>query len=485
MTSRICRDRTLTVHCARTKRHGGASAYGVRAARPCSPAVRAARWAAWLALGASLAAGDAGAHAPPLGARVLLGGADGDAVIVTNRGLVFRSSATGAGRLLCNEALLVTTSEIPKLAARADGGLLVGTSRGLRFTSDEGCTWLDVGGMQNANISALASDAADPRTAYVARYDGETPGVLVTHDEGASWSRLLVTGESEYVHSLLAPRAGYLHATMTSYDSQPPLHTLQTTSDGGRQWLPVSLPLSAAEYAAVVGAVDPGNPQRLALYTIANSPGLDPGRVLRSSDGGNSVELALELPEVRDVTYDRSGQLWVAARGGLYRSNPAGDFSRVSAASELGCVDFAGDDLLVCGHYAGVEPGAARPGVGISKDAGLTFQALIEFGRVDAPVACDGGSATAELCEQPWRDWQVEMLQPEPRADPYRAPVPLDTVATMAPVPDVAPPAPLAERGAAGGQGCALVSAERQRAMAPVLVLLVALGRWRRRAARV
>lgn len=423
---------------------------------------------------------------------MLLGGAGRDAVIVTNRGLVFQNSATGAGRLLCNEALLVTTSEIPKLAARGDGGLLVGSSRGLRSTSDEGCTWSDVGGMSSANISALASDSDDPRTVYVARYDGEAPGVLVTEDEGSSWSRLLVTGESEYVHSLLVPRTGHLYATVTSYTSQPPVHTLQRTRDGGRQWLSVPLPLSAAEYAAVAGAADPADPERLAFYTIANSPGLDPGRVLWSSDGGNSVELALELPEVRDVSYDSSGRLWVAARDGLYRSSTAGDFQRVSAGSELGCVDFVGDELLVCGHYAGVDPVAARPGVGISKDAGLTFQSLIEFARVDAPVTCDPGSATAELCAQPWRDWQGEMLQLEPGAGPYRGPGQLDSTLPLATVPDVAPPEPSSSEpsssepeAAPRGRGCGLVSGERQQSLAFVVVVLLAgLSSWRRRAAR-
>lgn len=487
---RSCPEHISAEHRLAPKRCGesafdSAPEHRVRALRLCRPGACSARWLSALLLAAWWGAGDAAAHAPPLGARVLLDGTERDAVIVTNRGLVFRNHATGAARLLCNEALLVNTSELPKLFVRGDGGLLVATSRGLRSTRDDGCTWTDVGGMANANISALASAPDAPRTVYVARYDGEAAGVLVSEDEGASWSRLRVTGEEEYVHSLVAPRAGQIHATVTHYGSQPPEHTLESSRDGGRQWSSVLLPLSSAEYAAVAGAADPTHPARLALYTVANSPGLDPGRVLVSSEEGDGFELALELPEVRAVSYDASGRLWVAARDGLYRSSAAGDFQRVSAGTELGCVDFAGDELLVCGHYAGIDPAAARPGVGRSRDGGLSFEALLDFSLVDAPVVCDRGSPTAQLCAQPWQDWQAELLQLEAGVDPYdgggqwqlppQTPVVPELMSPTAQPPQPAPEAAPAARG----HGCELAPGEHRWGLT-ALFLLVGLWGWRR-----
>jgi hypothetical protein len=370
----------------------------------------------------ALGAAPASAHAPPLAARVLADPSGGDDVIVSNRGLVFRNAVSGASRLLCNEALGITTAELPNVTRIADGGLLVASSSGLRLTRDQGCGWADVGGMGTTHTSALAAVPGDPDTIYVATYSADGSALRLTRDGGLSWSVALESSGSDYVHSLLVARAdpAHVYATQSRFTpSQPVEHALLRSTDGGRTWERRPLPLGERDYSARVATTDPVDPAVVVLYSVANSPGLDDARLLVSRDAGDSFEVTFTLPELRGADYDDDGRLWVAARDGLYRAlAPDAGLEQISEASELGCVSATGGGLLVCGHYAGVE--GARFGVGVSLDAGQSFEPLLDFDGVTAPVVCGPSSLTTSQCAQPWHDWQLELLAPElPGASPY------------------------------------------------------------------
>jgi photosystem II stability/assembly factor-like uncharacterized protein len=386
----------------------------------------------------------AAAHAPPLGARVLTPAspaAGSEEVIVTNRGLVFRDRASGSSRLLCNEALRINPAELPNVALLGDGGLLVATSSGLRLSRDRGCTWADVGQMETTNTPALAADPNDPNRLYVANYDSDIPGLRETRDAGASWSLVYETAEADYVHSLLVAAGDpqRIYATLATYDSGPPTHSLLRTLDGGATWERLPLPLNEKDYRAIAAAVSPDDPDTLILYTVANSPGLDASRLLVSRDGGNRFEVAFERPEIRGAGYGQDGRLWVAARDGLYGSDDRlTAFSQTSVASELGCVGERAGTLLVCGHYAGL--GMGESGIGISSDGGQSFERWLDFSSVDAAVECSPDSLTTSLCARPWLDWETEMLGGAPGAVGPTAPAGAIPGPSAAPEPTTAAP---------------------------------------------
>lgn len=462
---------------------------------------------AWSACGFGLAlalvALPAWGHAPPLGARVLASEAGGDEVIVTNRGLVFRDPATGAARLLCNEALRINTAELPNVARLGDGALLVATSSGLRLSRDQGCSWSDVGQMETTNTPALAADPNDPDTVVIASYDSDSPGLRITRDAGLTWSSLYPTDEADYVHSLLIAGADSqrLYATVTTYlPGALPAHALLRTRDGGDSWQRIELPLGEKDYLAKAAAVSPVDTDTLVLYTIANSPGLDDSRLLVSHDGGDTFSVALERPEIRSAGYAGDGRLWVAARDGLYgASADLTSFEQTSVASELGCVLERDGALLVCGHYAGV--GSPSSGIGISADGGASFERWFDFESVEAPVACPAESLTAVLCAQPWHDWELEMSG----VLPYTTPGAYGPVASPATTPPATPsavpenaPAPAADDAMPSAPGdeldpdgamsatCALgprtPSAATRDGVAGLLGLAWIAGAWRRRA---
>jgi len=383
---------------------------------------RALRWSLCAGFGVALGFGaaPAHAHAPPLGARVLSPVAGGDEVIVTNRGLVFREPETGSARLLCNEALRITTAELPNVALLGDGGLLVASSSGLRLSRDRGCTWSDVGQMEYTNTPALAADPNDADTVVIASYDSDAPGLRVTHDAGASWAPLYPNEEGDFVFSLQIAEgdSATIYATLATYaPGVPALHALLRTRDGGESWQRITLPLNEKDYSARVAAVSPDDPSTLVVYTVANSPGLDASRLLVSHDAGDTFSVGLERPEIRGAGYSDDGKLWVAARDGLYAGNAdLTAFTQTSVASELGCVLERAGSLFVCGHYAGLTSGTS--GIGVSADGGHSFERWLDFQAVDAAVECPAESLTATLCARPWLDWELEMSGQLPTALP-------------------------------------------------------------------
>lgn len=440
--------------------------------------------------------GLAQAHAPPLGARILSDDS-GREVVVTNRGLIFHEPSTGASRLLCNEALGISTSELPSVAVLEGGALLVGSSNGLKLSLDEGCTWTAVGPAKTGLASALSRFPNDDRSAIVASYDGETPGLYATHDAGQTWELALATEPGDFVHSLLvAPiDRDHIYAALTQYgELSPPTHALLHSRDGGANWERSPLLLTQDEARAVVAATDPADPETLVLYTIANSPGLVDSRVLLSLDGGAAVQPMAELPEIRDAGYDPAGKLWVATRGGLYAAGkPQGPFETVSDANQLGCVAPSNGGMLVCGHYAGEATG--NFGIGRLTAEGEGFEPWLDFSSVESLVQCPEGSPTRVACAQPWVDWKSE-LQTAPTAAPGATPGGPSALGPEPSIPEAANPGVEGVEGAADSNlndtespaqshpagGCAL-SASRsplpRDAIGAALALALALC-WRR-----
>jgi hypothetical protein len=211
------------------------------------------------------------------------------------------------------------------------------------------------------------------------------------------------------------------------------------------------------------------------IGTITATPKIDPGRVLLSSDGGQSFAPIFQGLEIASARYTEDGaSLLVADQQGLQVAQAPGFVFRSSSpASNLGCAFELGGELLICGHYEG--PASPRSGVGRSRDGGASFTTWLDFADVVAPVSCPGDSPTAALCSRPWQDWALEMLAaPAPSlgtTSPVPSPVP-------SPAPALAPAAPRDRETAPGAGGCSLRDPGRGGAEWLFLALLL----WARRA---
>src|SRR5262245_54301702 len=129
-------------------------------------------------------------------------------VLVSNRGLIFGDKNRANWRLMCAEALGINTAEVPSLAELPDGRLMVGTSRGLATTADDGCSWQAVAPFGTTSVPALAVDPKEPKRIYLSAYSPDammlTSGVYLTEDGGTNWTKLLAApDEKDYVQSIL------------------------------------------------------------------------------------------------------------------------------------------------------------------------------------------------------------------------------------------------------------------------------------------
>jgi len=442
------------------------------------------------------------AHAPPLGSA-LLSKADGQfSLLVSNRGLLFRTEPEQGWELLCNDALGINTAEVPNVVLLPDGGILVGTTAGLRRTDDRGCSWLDVDSPTALSAPALVADPTNAGTLYAFVYAPGAGGLRKSVDNGSSFRVLYRTADEDYIDSLLVASAdpNWIYATGTQFAAGvAPSHFMLRSTDAGLNWLRIPLPLEAKEYRATLLASDPALPEDVLIGTITATPKVDPARILHSRDGGQSFSSIFQGLEIASARYTEDGaRLLVGDEQGLHVSDTSSfAFRSTSAASNLGCAFETDGQVFVCGHYEG--PASAHSGIGISVDGGASFTGWLDFADVVAPVSCPSDSATFSLCERPWQDWTLEMSTLRapansatlaPAASERSSPSAAAPAALSVPSGSTSPlegassssSAPGAETGASAS-GCNLSETDRGSGWSLLLSLLV-LGRRRARTLR-
>jgi hypothetical protein len=218
--------------------------------------------------------------------------------------------------------------------------------------------------------------------------------------------------------------------------------------------------------------------------------------VVRSRDGGETWEPALEMEDVPDtMVFDRAGQrgLIVTPFVGIYRSVDGGDtwtHEETPPVDLLGCVTREPDSDRLWGC---TDTNFMGPWVfGSSDDFGATWTpALTAFAQVDGPWACPpdskSGQACFGRCPVPATPNTPDAACPSAGAADAAvgapeagAPADAGPVADGAPVADATPSRPDASsHGGGGGGGCAAAGAPL-----PLAPLLLAAPLLRRRRSR-
>ena len=364
---------------------------------------------AWLAFAAA-----AHAHPPPAISRIVWK-PDGEGMVLrTNRGLLFGDPTSHDWRMLCTSALGIPYNEQPDLAYLPDGRLLAATTRGLRASADEGCSWQAIEPYAAVMTTALAQHPSDPARLYLAIADGAQSGVYETRDAGATWSMRLHLGASDYVTQLLlAPSSPErIYASGLVYDENANVFSYQLTrsDDAGVTWRRFLIPLQSDENEAVLHAVSPINPDVLLAIARNQQTGQLPDRWLASSDGGVSWRALAKGVNLLDAGFAADGSVaYAAGDEALYRSDAAlMTAAPLGAAQLMSCVTARPGTLYACGNPSGFDP--VNAGVGVSSDGGENFSRLMAFTEVKQTVSCPAGSPTTTTCQDLWTDWQLEIL---------------------------------------------------------------------------
>ena len=352
------------------------------------------------------------AHAGPQVRDVRPEGDQHDQVLITNRGIIQRISSSSPWSLMCNEALSVSTVEIPGVAELPNGDLLAATVHGLRLSTDRGCSWQPVEPFAELTLPSLAQHPMQRERVYVTSYGEGQSALSVSDDSGAHWQSLLHVDDTEYLRYILISRDQPQHLYVRSLgfgNGSSFVYEVLHSADGGQNWQRYPVSVTQMETDFVLLGVSPTDPSLVFAKAEASDPA-QPERLLISRDAGASFTEALKARVITSVEWSHDGAtVWVGADEGLWRSTDAGqNFQRVGPAEFVSCLKERGGALLVCGYYNGVSAG--RPGIGISHDGGATFERWMLLQDVTEPLACTPDKPTAGTCAQLWIDWQREIL---------------------------------------------------------------------------
>ena len=369
----------------------------------------------WVLFASLLYASTAFAHAGPQVRMIHFGATDADpAVLVANRGLFLGTPAEGAWRLMCNEALEVTTTERPDVVMLPGGRMLVPTTMGLLATDDHGCNWPAIAAFSTWSTTALAQHPTEPMRLYAATYAPGETALRESMDGGLTWQVLLKGADSEFYRYLQIARSDpkTIYVAKLNFGSMKFEYFVSRSNDAGKTWQDQPVPVNEDESDLELLAVSPTDPKLLIAKGQAESPALMPERLLVSHDGGATFESPLSIHVISEAAFSADGKTaWLATDDGLFRSTDgAHSFARVGPADLVSCVVERDKQLYVCGWVLGVDAG--NPGIGVSKDGGETFTNWMHLTDITQPVTCAPTASTSQVCAMPWVDWQRELLGP-------------------------------------------------------------------------
>jgi len=333
-------------------------------------------------------------------------------MLLSNRGLLFGEPGSRDWSLLCNEALGISTSEVPKVVVLPDARIMAASSRGLTQTTDGGCHWEGVASFAKIHSPSLTQDPNNPQRLYLSTFAPGMSALHVSEDGGLTWQQLLAADDSEYLGYIHVapnqPEKLYLRALVIGTESFS--YATWRSDDTGKSWEKSSVTLTASESDLQLLAVSPSDPQFLVAKAEAGMPMDDPERLLVSHDAGKTFESTISLHVINAVAFSADGAaLSVGSDDGLFVSSDAGEtFSQVGDAAYIDSLYMDGDELMVGGFFHGVEAGVH--GVGISSDGGATMTPWMLLDQVVHPLACDSTAMAAISCKDLWPDWEREIL---------------------------------------------------------------------------
>lgn len=322
---------------------------------------------------------------------------DGDLVIRSNRGLIFRTEE--GPRLLCHDAIGAHVSEKLPVVSTEDGWL-VGTSLGVvhldfRGCPDEAAPRLDTGAVQDLQRDSLRSQGIYVVTAAV----NVGSGLYRSEDDGLSFSPLVELEGDQFYNSVAFRSDEELLAYVggAAFDRGTGVieHFVDVLRPGGDvERHPVTLDPGELQVRALNVGYD-----EMLVQTVGEATGELLDRLLKSSDGGASWSTLVSAQAIRHAASLGTGDALLLASGeGLYESDPAGEFALIPLEWKPSCVHARGEEIVVCdalGIHASTDP--RHP------------DTLMFFAEVTEPVSCDGSGAPVPECAADWIDFEEEL----------------------------------------------------------------------------
>jgi hypothetical protein len=348
--------------------------------------------------------GVASAHAPPQANGILW--LDERALVRTNRGLILEDEAPSSFRLLCNDALQASLTEIPPVEVTSDGKLLTATFlTGIELSSDDHCSFDSVTvALEDAIPRGVVADSAGGYYATLIPRDGSASVLAYSGDDGRTFEeRAALAGIPTGV--MVAPSDPKRVYVGTSVgDGASLAANLATSDDAGRSFEEAPVELLASEFRAYVLGVDPEEPTRVFVRTESRNSAM-PERVLLRDGVDGAFETVLETPGPIAMTWGTDGVPWAGGPLGLFRFDDVeGRFVSGTSfdISHVGCLASHAGRLYACGFHEN------EFGVLASSDDGASFEWFLRFPEVTARLDCPATSDESVNCAAAFEDWSLE-----------------------------------------------------------------------------
>jgi len=360
--------------------------------------------------------GRAAAHDPPH-ATGIVWFSDGVLernLVRTNRGLILTEDQGKTFRLLCNDAFGALLQEVAPVVFTYDGRLLVGTyAKGLLEATPDLCTFGIVQGrLAGISVVALETSPGAPHSLFaLLAKDGSDEHLFSSTDDGRTW--LVPSRTEDFLFSLrVSPSdsARLYGSALSVGDGGHLSYRVLVSSDSGQNFRPHDIVLDDNESGLQVLAVDPLDPDRAFVRTVAADPPL-PERLLRT----DFTEVMLLAGPTHMATTKDGSTLWIGSREGVLRSTDHGaTFERLDGAGlrRISCLELHDGRLFACGESE------TAVGVFVSSDHGASFSSYLQFPQVKERLPCPTGSNESRICGPSFEDWRLEQgTSANPTAD--------------------------------------------------------------------
>ena len=354
----------------------------------------------------------------PASNQIVFSPADPSVVVLrTTFGIFLSHDGGSTWRWLCEDVLGVpsASNEDPSLALTAQGSLVAGSSAGVYVSADNGCTFAVAGGgLKGQLVVDVALVPGNPH-AVVALTSKETanagadggPGyaqqVFLTMDDGVDWAPLGVPVDPSALATTIdvgSSDASRLYVSASRNNGQ--LTSLFVSVDAGSTWIERPVPTDPTRESNVyIGAIDPGDPDRVYLRTAGST-----SRLLVTTDAGQTFVSPLTLSgQMLGFALSSDGSTIYAGSAGqglFVGTRDALSFENVSK-TPIQCLAVQGAALWACsdeeqsGFIAGL---STNGGTAFAPQAHLVAQPLVACAEdAGATVVC-GGDPRTTFCQQ-------------------------------------------------------------------------------------
>lgn len=290
-------------------------------------------------------------------------------------------------------------NEDPPLTVFRGGRLAVATFEGVFVSDGTGCDWgRPTGAPANTFVIDVVRGASSDEGYLVATAFEVDDRIFRTRDAGMSWQPVGDPIAGVLVDRIRAApsdeRIVYLSAAMPARAGEAREVFTLRSGDAGESFARRLFALEPGETNLLLEGVDAADPSRLYARVTHFGGELEPERVVRSIDGGDSWETILRIPDVGGVVFDADGALFVGSRlGGVHRSSDGGDtFEQVSSLTAR-CLMASEGSLWLCNDEAVDGRALSR-----SSDSGGSFAPVVKLREIVELLPCPACSEVGYTC---------------------------------------------------------------------------------------